>query len=436
MALATGSPIRSLAPETLEEIVAFTTPESHLALSRVSKLLHTLCVRSIYCNVELTTLVGVVKCCRTLASNDGIASAVRSFAISYIPSSSPICSSFYSLVSKALARLTHVHHLLLLVPDCNYASVLPHCSLPRLRHFECHLPLDGTMVSFLNHHPHISYLQLGAQEEIPPPRLGDQAVTVTLPQLEYFIGNSSCVAPILHRASLRAAFITWDAVGETTGDSLAALQRSSGDTLNLLSCRRPGWNLDLLERIADHVPHIYSLVLTNLFFVDVQPTNLQAIGQHLARFSSLQRLEITCVNVRKLADEVPAPHMDSAFDTATAFGALCTSLTECTLPQAPQIRLLRVCDDLWLPDISQSVELRPSPIAILSLRWIWGVLRRSAYPGWPRVVEAVRSRGGDTWRRLEALQDAALLREYPEEDQDEVVNGVLSVKLGGVGWCV
>lgn len=77
------SPIRSLASETLEEIIAFTPPESHLALCLVSKLLYALCYRSIYCDISLRSPAAVVKCCRTVATNITVASAVKRFEISY-----------------------------------------------------------------------------------------------------------------------------------------------------------------------------------------------------------------------------------------------------------------------------------------------------------------------------------------------------------------
>ncbi|KAJ7859769.1 hypothetical protein B0H14DRAFT_3628330 [Mycena olivaceomarginata] len=404
------SPIRSLASETLEEIIAFTPPESHLALCLVSKLLYALCYRSIYCDISLRSPAAVVKCCRTVATNITVASAVKRFEIS--PSPLPPCSSFYSLIGKALHRMTNVHDLVLLVADPNYISVLTHCSLLRLRHFECRLSLDDTMVSFLNRHLQIRYLQLGADDEIQLPH--PRRAIVTLPKLEYFIGNSSCVAPLIHRASLRAAFITWDAVGEPTDESITALERSSTDTLNVLSCRRHGWNIDLLDRISTHLPHIYALV---------------TIGQCLSRFSSLQRLTITCVNVWKPGEQAP-PHMDHAFETVTAWGTACPSLIECTVPQSSDVKWVRVCDNLWLPDPSQ-----PD-----SARWIWDMLRACRYPGWDRVVDAIRAReaecGGfrDVPRRLAALRSAALAHEYETNDEDAV--GLALVHIGGVGWRV
>ncbi|KAJ6566647.1 hypothetical protein B0H19DRAFT_990430 [Mycena capillaripes] len=429
----TVSPIRSLALETLEEVIAFTPPESHLALCLVSKLLYALCVRSIYSDVSLRTSAAAVKCCRTVAKNFVVASAVKRFEISYTPSAFPCSISFYSLIGKALQQMVNVHDLVLLVPDPNYISVLTRCALPRLHHFECCLSLDDTMVSFLNRHLQIRYLQLGAHEKMPQPR----HPIVTLPKLEYFIGNSSCVAPLIQRASLRAAFITWDTVGEPTEESIAALERSSTETLNVLSCRRHGWNIDLLDRISTHLPHIYALSLTNLFYMDVflthQPASLQAIAQYLARFTSLQRLAITCVNVWKPEEQV-APQLDDAFETVTAWGDVCPSLVECTLPQSNDVKWVRVCDNLWLPDPAQ-----PG-----STRWIWGMLREHKYPGWDRVVDTIRAReversgGGaplrDFHRRLATLRSAALAHDYETDDEDAA--GVALIHLGGAGWRV
>lgn len=94
------------------------------------------------------------------------------------------------------------------------------------------------------------------------------------------------------------------------------------------------------------------------------------------------------------------------------------------------MRWLRVSDDLWLPDVAQT----ESSNSALAVRWLWGVLRRGAYPGWTRVVQAVRSRGGDAYRQLEALQKGALQREYQEGDEDAA--GVVGIHLGSAGWCV
>ncbi|KAJ6541239.1 hypothetical protein DFH09DRAFT_1322812 [Mycena vulgaris] len=449
--------IRSLAPEILEEIIAFLPSESHLSLCRVSKLLYALCVRSIYCDVSLRSPATVVKCCRTLARNARAAAAVRSFEISYTPSPStpPPLPAFYTLLGTALTHMHNIHRLVLLAPDPTMytaALALARCDLPRLHHFECGLALDATVAAFLNRHPQINYLQLGAQVHTPPYH------RVALPKLEYLIAHSAAVAPLLYRASpsLRAAFITWDAADSDSDsdsdaeegsdeDALAALARTSTDTLNLLSCHRPGRNLALLAHIAARLPHIYALNLidTNPRSPGVplvyDPADLQAIGESLALFSSLQRLVITCVGVC-----APAPHlaqdedmdtememnMDSAFDTVTAWGAACPSLLECTPPQS-STRWLRVCDDLWLPAPDGT-----------GTRWLWGRLRSGAYPGWARVGEALRAHvsSSATAKSKSALSEAARLeaaaraREWAADDDDAVRWG--RMRIGGAGVSV
>ncbi|KAJ7108318.1 hypothetical protein C8R44DRAFT_636661 [Mycena epipterygia] len=402
------SPIRRLAPETLEEIIAFAPRESHLALCRVSKLLYALCVRSMYCDITLRSPSAVIRCCRTVARNPIVASAVRRFEISYTPTAlPPPLPTFYALIGRALAQTPNIHHLVLLVPDPNYVAALAHCALPRLIHFQCCLALEGRLAAFLNRHRQIGYLQLGAPAEgtfFPGSGFPAQHLLVALPKLEYLVANTStCVAPAIQCASLRAAFITWPFVTFTLWPPAPFPPLHAApltQTLNVLACRRPGWNLDLLDGISRRLPHIYALSLTNLFFgaeeIRGQPTPLQAMTAYLPRFSALQRLTITCTD----ADgEIDLEDMDSAFDTVTAWGAACPSLVECVVPQSNELRWLRVTDNLWLPS-----SLSPSPLGGVSTmtrntsigtRWIWGRLRARRYPGWERVVEAVRVREGD-----------------------------------------
>lgn len=78
-------------------------------------------------------------------------------------------------------------------------------------------------------------------------------------------------------ASLRVAFMFWDAVDATPQDAICALERSSGDSLNLLSCRRRGWNLELFELVSVWLPNIYVLSITNLLVVDTRPSEVSFI---------------------------------------------------------------------------------------------------------------------------------------------------------------
>lgn len=164
-----------------------------------------------------------------------------------------------------------------MVFDPAYILVLDHVTLHNLRHFECYLTLTDSLISFLNRHPAVSYLQIapteafalpsptGAGLPAPPPR-------IVLPQLQYFSGNSQCISALARDTALRAAFVFWDAVDAAPQDAITALERTSGDTINVLSCRRRGWNLDLLDLVSTWLPNLYTLSITNLLVVDAQPS--------------------------------------------------------------------------------------------------------------------------------------------------------------------
>lgn len=461
------SPIRRLAPEILQEIVAFTPPASHLALCLVSRLFRALCVRAIYADIALHSPAAAAKCCRTVARNAFAASAVRSFEISYDQSSLRLFPSFYELISRALEHITSAQHVALRVPDPSYASVLTRAAIPRLHHFECALPLGAPLATFLGRHRQLRFLQLGAHRGV------HLCIRVPLPKLEYFVGNSACV-PMLQSAALRAAVLTWDpdsdAGADPSGDveaPLVALATSSTASLNLLSCRRPGWNLDLLARIAVHLPHIYALSLTNVFdgvaAATLDKVSAASIGEQLARFTSLQRLAIACIDVCSEASEAPMEMdpldeiitMDAAFAGVTAWGAACPTLLECTLPDTKTIRWVRVVENLWLPSGHPSSNTDPSvdpaPATACATKWVWARLRAHTYPGWPRIVRSVACTSVSTYppcpytdgeggvgggggsrdaERLEALRRAALDHAYTD---CEAARGFARVVLGGAG---
>ncbi|KAJ7920109.1 hypothetical protein B0H13DRAFT_2319750 [Mycena leptocephala] len=155
------------------------------------------CVASRSCSITLRSPSAIIECCRTVAGNPIVASALRRFEISYTPSAlPPPLPAFYALIGRALAQTPNIHHLILLVPDPHY----------------CCLALEGRLAAFLNRHRQIGYLQLGAPAEgsfFPGSVSGSQHPLVALPNFEYLLANTSaCVAPLIQRASLRSDVIT------------------------------------------------------------------------------------------------------------------------------------------------------------------------------------------------------------------------------------
>lgn len=166
--------------------------------------------------------------------------------------------------------------LKLLVHDAHYITLVNQCTFPSLRHFESYLKLSNPLIKFLNRHPGITYLQVSPHEDtyaLPD----DIFQTLSLPKLQYFAGNGQSVPALSNISTLRAAIISWDAVDTAPDVAIKALERSSFDTLTLLSCRRRGWNLDLIQIISNHLPDILSLHISNVLLVDSNPTDVSHV---------------------------------------------------------------------------------------------------------------------------------------------------------------
>jgi hypothetical protein len=184
-----------------------------------------------------------------------------------------LLSAYYLLVQKVLRSLSELQTIKLLVHDAHYITLIDQCTFPSLRHFESFLKMSNPLINFLNRHPSISYLQVSPHEDTS--MLSDDLFqTLSLPKLQYFAGNGQSVPAIGNASILRAAIISWDAVDTPPDIVIKALERSSFDTLTLLSCRRRGWNLDLIQIISIHLPDILSLLISNVLLVDSHPTEV------------------------------------------------------------------------------------------------------------------------------------------------------------------
>ncbi|KAF5372309.1 hypothetical protein D9615_009252 [Tricholomella constricta] len=387
-------PICSLPLELLEEIADVVDPNTQLALCLVSKLFHSLTLASLYRVIYLDTPSSVVACCRTLAQNKKAAMAVRNFSIYYTPFAPPgihYFTSFYSNVRAALMQLPHLQELKLMVFDPTYIQVLNHAFFPSLRHFECQLALTDSLILFLNRHPMIIYLQIAPNEALRPLSIGSILPQVVLPKLQYFIGNSECVSALVPDASLRAAFIFWEANDGTPQDAIRSLERSSGDTINLVSCRRRGWNLDLLDLISIWLPNIYVLIITNLLVVDSRPSEayLTTVRGLLSRFSMLRHLHLYCVDTWKMSNL--SCNLDEDFATVMEWGAACPSLVECILPHSNNMKWIRL-HDLWIPD----------PTNPQGAEWTLKMLYSNTHPRWNQllvdITNHLRKKSGYTQR--------------------------------------
>ncbi|KAG6830516.1 hypothetical protein H0H87_007814, partial [Tephrocybe sp. NHM501043] len=277
MSISTLTPILRLPREVLEEIADSVDLKTRLSLCRASRVWHWCTTPSIYRDVCLTSPSKAVGCCRAVIVRRIAAISMRRLTIRYTPPIRPVAhyfAPFYALVRRALSCTSHLQELILQVPDPHYASLLRQATFHSLSRFECNLALTEALILFLNRHPTIVYLQIAPSAHSPhASALGEGLPRVSLPKLQYFIGDGEYVPAVVPNASLRAAFLVWDTVDSTPREAIKSLEASSGATINLVSCRRGGWNLDLIDLISTWLPDIYVLIITNVLDSESAPSD-------------------------------------------------------------------------------------------------------------------------------------------------------------------
>ncbi|KAH9476335.1 hypothetical protein JR316_0011910 [Psilocybe cubensis] len=367
--------------EVLEVFIDFSSVSTQLSISRVSRLFNSLTLRALYRNISLYSPAVVVACCQTLASNRNAATTVRSFLITYNHYSPALLASYYTIIKKALCSLTNLHTLKLLVNDPHFVTLLNRCNFHSLRHFECYLTPSAPLIDFLNRHPRIYYLQVSPNENTADPLPDDvgniNLPTLVLPRLQYFSGNVQSVPFLSRTNSLRAAILSWNAMETDPDMAFQALQRSCCDGLNLLSCRRRGWNQDLIESISIRLPDLVSLLISNVLLVDepLSDDYLQAIEACLPRFTQLQRLHIVCIDYFEMGD-ISSP-IDKELSIVTTWGTACPSLAEISLPHSKGLCWYKIAENVWIPD----------PKHTLGGKWLYETVVLKRHPGWKTIVD-------------------------------------------------
>jgi hypothetical protein len=189
-------------------------------------------------------------------------------------------AAYYSVIRDALRELAGLHTLKLLVHDPLFVTLLKHPIFPALHHFECYLTPSTPLIKFLNRHAKINYLQVSPNEDTSEGASEENSTLpfVELPRLQYFAGNAQSVPCLGTAGVLRAAIISWNVIDTNPDQPFSALQRSSHATLNLLSCQRRGWNLDLIDSVSIHLPDVLSLHISNILLVDANPTKVSGVS--------------------------------------------------------------------------------------------------------------------------------------------------------------
>ncbi|KAF5354095.1 hypothetical protein D9756_006899 [Leucocoprinus leucothites] len=363
-----------LPPEILDEITQFSHQAAQLTLCRTSPVFRSLATRSLYRNVSLTTSSSLMQLCNTLRSNPVAAACVKRFSVFYLPMKPPniaytaYFTSFYQNLRTALLRLTNLQEFSLLVRDPTLMTTLffpsaPALYFPLLRCFKTHLPLEQLLLSFLERHPKLAYLEVSHHENLvfdDPSHPRGNVTHVprsfpTLRRLHHFVGNSVYLEKLTpaYPLPLRSAYVIWNATQQCQGPILS-LASAASKTLNFLSCRRRGWNTDLVDLITMHLPNIHALHIHNVLIVDIQlPEGYQEeIAHYLSRCRNLQRLKLTR-EVQWCPNDFQHD-LNCEFSIVTEWGSACPSLFVIILPHSfLHVEWHRVSENIWVPvDIS------------------------------------------------------------------------------------
>lgn len=204
------------------------------------------------------------------------------------PPNTVYLASFYHNLKNALLNLSNLQDFQLLVPDPHFNHTLFSVTVtplrfPSLRHFETYLPLTTPLLDFIQRHPKLVYLEVSHYEnfgsgEITSARLERHRThrKSALHNLHHFVGNSAYMTSLTpaYPLPLRSAYLIWDAARECQGP-IRSLAHASSYTLNVLTCRRRGWNVDLVGHISSYLSDIYVLQIINVL---VTNTPLSQVG--------------------------------------------------------------------------------------------------------------------------------------------------------------
>jgi hypothetical protein len=140
-------------------------------------------------------------------------------------------------------------------------------------HFRSTLGVTDALVTFLNRHPNIVHLQLDRNDTLL--QSAGSTSPIRLPKLQVFVGDAEFVPQVTKSPlSLRGVSLSWIGVQDDVNLTIGALENCS-ETLNLLSCCRRGWNLDLLDTISHRLSDLSAVIITSVLIIDVFPAKVR-----------------------------------------------------------------------------------------------------------------------------------------------------------------
>jgi hypothetical protein len=110
-----------------------------------------------------------------------------------------------------------------------------------------------------------------------PPNTGPGNLFARLPSLRYFAGEALYLPFVAKESALCGATLSWyNEAEDAIVDVIRTLEEASRESLVYLSCRRRGWNLDLLRAVAEGLPDLLALELVDIMIVEAFPSEVMS----------------------------------------------------------------------------------------------------------------------------------------------------------------
>ncbi|THU76109.1 hypothetical protein K435DRAFT_974567 [Dendrothele bispora CBS 962.96] len=405
--------------EVFDTILGFVTVADQVSLCHVCKLLFRPTARRLYRRIQLNTPSQVVMCCRTLASNEALASFVRELTLNPLRDASSgrqyLLYGYYSLISRAFRNLHNLQELNLagIRHERSHGFVLFQHTFPDLKHLSVDLPLDNSrFASFLERNHSLISLNLASLwspwgEELEEVREEVKAKKeflrtmkpISLPRLSSLTGSAAYVPLLARNASLSTSIIVWDVSGtdeeqaeQVEGEGIGrsagtpfdevfeVLETSSKETMRAVAFKRRGWNLDLLDGLAKVAfPNLSVVFVNNLRMPheDAFPGSevVKSIADTLSRFRDLVEFRY----------DVSGPHLclrtksgiDTSLQAVISWGNACPTLRKCTAPNQVHWKRLSNMEDVWVPE---------DDVDPFVIDWMLERLQHKEYPGWEKIL--------------------------------------------------
>jgi len=191
-------------PELLDSICCHLPTPDLLSVASANYTLNAVAQRTLYRNISITPAANNLSVLNTLAARPHTATHVRTFSIT-VHHEQP--HSFYSLLAKALERMTELTSLTLFL-DPDATQVLnSDARYLNLTSFASTFPFDPNLVDFLGRTPAIIDLQVGSalpssdQSEISLP-------PTSIPNLARFTGPHSAARLVVPQRPIEALFLS------------------------------------------------------------------------------------------------------------------------------------------------------------------------------------------------------------------------------------